>query len=302
VIDQDDLRDLPPLPLEGWEPSRLQLQLISQILGKVKLALHPRINHWWHVTNTVSPRGLTTGSIPIGSKTFELEIDLIDHAVVLRTSDGQIERIHLGPRPIAGSFEDITGALAKHDIRPHIWTLPYKCKSADPFDRDRTHAAWDREAIGRAFSVLRRVEPVFKEFRSRFLGKVSPVHMFWHSFDLAVTRFSGRRAPPMPSADRVTQEAYSHEVSSAGFWFGDDNTPEPAFYSYAAPAPDGLVDIPISPSIARWTNAGGSPLAILRYEDFRRAPDPRALLLEFLQSTYRAAARAARWDTALEAS
>jgi hypothetical protein len=297
---QDDLVDLPPLPLAAWEPTRLQLHLIAQIIGKVRLAFHPRMNHWWHISYAVSPRGLTTGSIPDRRRTFDVEIDLLDHAVVLRTSDGAIDRVPLDARPIASCYRDIMDLLRKHDIEPDILARPYKCKSDVPFDRDRAHAAWDKEAIGRAFTALRRIEPVFKEFRGRFLGKVSPVHFFWHSLDLAVTRFSGRRAPPIPGADHVTQEAYSHEVASAGFWFGDDRTSEPAFYAYAAPAPDGLTDQAIKPSTARWTNADG-PLAILRYEDVRLAKDPRAMLLDFLQSTYEAAARTARWDPDLEA-
>jgi uncharacterized protein DUF5996 len=298
----DELRDLPALPLSEWEPTRLQLHLIAQIVGKIRLALHPPMNHWWHVTSYVSPRGLTTGAIPNAGRSFEVEIDLIDDAVVLRTSEGEIDHVPIGPRPIAECFEDVIELLEVHGVRPAISTRPYKCKSDVPFEQDRVHTAWDREAIARAFSALRRIEAVFKDFRGRFIGKASPVHVFWHSLDLALTRFSGRRAPPLVGADRVTVEAYSHEVSSAGFWFGDDRTPEAAFYSYAAPVPRGLTDHEIRPSSARWTDAGGSPLAILRYEDVRRAKNPRATLLDFLESTYEAAANAAEWDrAALEA-
>jgi hypothetical protein len=296
-VPEDDLSNLPPLPLEAWEPSRLQLQLVCQMIGKVRLALHPPMNHWWHVTLYLSARGVTTGSIPYGAMSFDLEIDLIDHMLVLRTSLERTEHIPLAARPIADCFADLMGALMRNGIIVEIDPRPYKCNSDIPFDQDRVHASWDHDAIGRAFEVLRRIEPVFKTFRSGFVGKVSPVHLFWHSFDLAVTRFSGRRAPELASADPVAREAYSHEVSSAGFWFGDDRVPEPAFFSYAAPPPSDLAKRTIRPPEARWLE-GDSPLALFTYEDLRRAKAPRDALLEFLQSTYDAAAEAARWDRA----
>jgi hypothetical protein len=178
---------------------------------------------------------------------------------------------------------------------------PYECKSKIPFADDRQHAAWDAEAVEKAWRILTEIEPVFKEFRGRFVGKCSPVHMFWHSFDLAVTRFSGRPAPAMPDADPVTREAYSHEVNSAGFWFGDDNLPEAAFYCYSFPAPTGLDQQPLRPAKAFWQEVRGAPMALLLYRDWRQMPDPRTALLDFLQSSYEAGANSAAWDrSALE--
>ena len=275
----------PPLPYESWSDTLLGLHLVSQIVGRVRLALHPPVNHWWHAALYVSPRGLTTGAIPHpGSRgqNFDLEIDLLDHRVVTRTSDGRSLSITLADRSICDFHREFTAQLQQLGIEVAIDVRPYKCRSTIPYPEDRAHGAHDRRAVQTAFAILRGVAAVLQEFRSRFLGKCSPVHLFWHSFDLAVTRFSGRRAPALEGADHVAQEAYSHEVNSAGFWFGDDTVREPAFYCYTAPAPASMREAMVT----------------LRYDEMRTSPDPRRALLAFLQDAYAAGADAAHWDRA----
>jgi hypothetical protein len=287
---------LGPLPLAAWEESRLYLQLVCQIVGKTRQRLHPWLNHWWHVTLYVSPRGLTTGTIPTARGPLSIDLDLVDHRAVLSTERARRE-VALAARPLAEFYAELMAALGEIGRPCSISTAPYDCKSKIPYPEDREHATYDREAVTRAWRVLAEVDAVFWEFRGRFVGKSSPVHFFWHSLDLAVTRFSGRAAPEPPSHP-VAREAYSHEVSSAGFWFGDDTLPEPAFYSYAWPVPPELDASPL-PAPARWVEAGGAPQARLSYEDWRKLPDPRAALLGFLQSSYEAAAERAHWDRAL---
>ena len=289
---------LPVLELSEWEDSRLKWQLVCQIIGKVRLKMHPPVNHWWHVPLYLSPRGLTTDDIPFKDGLFSIEVDVLSQRVVVATSSPRAVEIPLDERPVADIYADLRRALSDLGIEAKILARPYKCKSDRPFAEDREHTAWDTDAVTKAWRVLTEIEPVFKEFRGRFIGKCSPVHMFWHSFDLAVTRFSGRRAPEMPTADAVTREAYSHEVNSAGFWFGDDNTPEAAFYCYTAPAPSGLDQQPLRPAKAFWQELYGSPMALLLYRDWRESEDPRAALLDFLQSSYEAGANAAGWDRA----
>jgi hypothetical protein len=289
---------LPELPYAAWKDTLLYLHLVSQIAGKVRLALHPPINHWWHVTQYVTSRGLSTGEIPYPGKNFDLELDLLGHALVARTSDGRSKQVALGAKPICDTYGEVMATLAELGIEVAINAKPFKCRSTTPFPEDTAHAAYDRAYIERAFTALREIEAVFKEFRGRFVGKCSPVQLYWHSFDLACTRFSGRRAPVMEGADRVTKEAYSHEVISAGFWFGDDKMPEPAFYCYASPSPPELMKAPLA-APAKWHELWGSTMAVLRYDDLRAAKDPRVLLLDFLQSAYDGAARAAKWDPEL---
>ena len=275
----------PPLPYESWSDTLLGLHLVSQIVGKVRLALHPPINHWWHVTLYVSPRGLTTSAIPLRGSgdqnaNFDVEIDLLDHRVVTRTSDGRTLSAALADRPVCDFYHEFSGQLQQLGIDAAIDVRPYKCRSAIRYDQDREHGAYDRRSVQTAFAILRGVGAILEEFRSRYLGKCSPVHLFWHSFDLAVTRFSGRRAPALEGQSRVSQEAYSHEVNSAGFWFGDDDVREPSFYCYTAPAPAGMSDAMVT----------------LRYDEMRTSPDPRGALLDFLQRSYEAGANAAGWD------
>jgi hypothetical protein len=275
----------PALPYESWSKSLLGLHLVSQMVGRVRLELHPAINHWWHATMYVSARGLTTGVMPIRgrSETLDIEIDLLSHEVVLRMSHGKTKKVDLSEKTVCDFYRDFTASLAELGIDVSIDVHPYKCRSKTPFPDDRDNGTYDRAAITTALQILGDVNTVFTEFRGRYVGKSSPVHLFWHSFDLAVTRFSGRKHPEIPGADPVTREAYSHEVNSAGFWFGDDKVREPAFYTYTSPAPKSL------PNDAFET---------LRYEEVRTAADPRAKLLEFLQSAYERGADAAGWDRA----
>lgn len=293
LIDQETL---PPMPLDTWEDSRLYWQLMSQIMGKIRLELHPWMNHWWHVALYVTPRGTTTATIPYGDSNFDIELDLTDHKLLLRGGDGQILRLPLDGRPIADFYTHVFDMLESIGINVEILAKPYLCKSNIPFAEDRTHATYDPLLVHRAWSILRMVEPVFKEFRSRFIGKCSPVHQFWHSFDLACTRFSGRRASNEALTSIVDKEAYSHECISAGFWYGDDSLPEPAFYSYTWPAPQGLNEQPLRPSKAFWRDVHGSPQATLLYNDLRRMDNPHEALLDFMQSSYEAGANLAGWN------
>jgi hypothetical protein len=292
---------LAPLPLSEWEGSRLYWQLVCQIVGKIRLKLHPPINHWWHVTLYVSARGLTTGGIPYQGGTLDIELDLIDHQTIIRTSSGRQEQVALAPRPIADYYQELMDALSSLGIEVKIVGRPYDAKSTIPFAEDHEHATYDADAIRRAWLALSHIDLAFKDFRGRFIGKCSPVHLFWHSFDLACTRFSGRGGPSMEGADGVSQEAYSHEVISAGFWFGDNNVPKPAFYCYSYPLPDGLVEEKLAPSAAYWQELRGSTMAMLDYDDVRQSDDPSGMILEFLQSSYETGARLSKWDrSALE--
>jgi hypothetical protein len=288
---------LPPLPLEQWRDSKTTLHQMLQVVGKVKLARAPRRNHWWHVPLYVSARGLATGPLPNGWGNFELEFDFLDHRLTLRASDGMRNQIDLTGQSVASFSEAAMGLLESAGIRVEIpHPHPFDMGVVVPWDDNRAPAPYDREYVTRFWRILVAVEPLFQEFGGRFTGKSSPVHVFWHSMDLALTRFSGRRAPDMPGADPVTREAYSHEVVSFGFWAGDDDTPEPAFYSYTAPEPEGLRDQPLRPAAARWATVRGGSMALYPYEAFRAADDPRASLLEFLDSAYLAGATTAGWD------
>jgi hypothetical protein len=289
------------LPYEDWKDSCATLHLWSQIVGKIRLARTPWINHSWHVALYVTPRGLTTSSIPYEGRAFRIDFDFIDHALVVQTSEGAERRLALEPRSVAAFHDALMAALAELDIRVRIHGSPNEVPDPVPFREDRAHAAYDPDYAERFWRVLLQVDRVFKQFRTRFLGKVSPAHFFWGSFDFAITRFSGRKAPPHPGGvphlpDAVTREAYSHEVSSAGFWPGGGAIDYPAFYAYAYPTPEGFADAPVRPEAAFFHQQMGE--FILPYDAVRNAPAPDALLLEFLQTTYEAAAIAARWDRA----
>jgi hypothetical protein len=266
----------------------------TQIIGKIRLKLAPHLNHWWQVPLYLTSRGLTTTPIPFGDREFEATFDFIDHALNVQTSDGRTERIPLRSQPVADFYREVMAALERLAIDVHIWTVPSEVAAPIRFEEDRQHASYDAEYAHRAWRVLLAADEILKEFRSRFIGKASPVHFFWGGFDLAVTRFSGRRAPERAGADRITREGYSHEVSSCGFWFGGGSLTGPAFYSYAAPEPPGFREARIRPAQAFYSSEFSNFL--LPYDDLRRAPDPRATLLEFLQSTYEAAAILGRWD------
>jgi len=289
--------DLPDLPLADWVETKRTLHLYAQVVGKVRLALHPMINHWWHAPLYVSVRGLSTRAIPSRGRLVELELDFVDHELVVR-SDASTERIPLRGRSVASLHRDVLSTLRDlgHDVR--IVARPYdpeRVGSDVPFDRDTGERAYDPDTVRRFHRVLAWSHGVLTEFAGRFVGKSSPVHLFWHSLDLALTRFSGRRTTSS-SGNVVDREAYSHEVVSFGFWAGDDTVPEPAFYSYTAPEPVGLARAVLEPTAALWRVSGGSSMALLRYGDVRTAADPRLALLDFLESTYQAGAGRAGWD------
>ena len=287
----------PEIPLDAWRPTKTTIHLYCQIVGKVRLAMHPHLNHWWHVPLYVTPRGLSTHTIPFSGGNFEIEFDFVDHSLNIRTSSGRHEDFALfDGLSVADFYASILANLAKLGINPKIRAVPYEAPSTTPFPDDTENHSYDKEYVERFHRTLVTVDSILNEFRGRFIGKSTPVHMFWHSFDLALTRFSGRRAPIREAANKVEREAYSHEVISFGFWFGDDNVPAPAFYSYTAPEPAGLADEPL-PSPASWQESNGSHMALLMYDDVRTSDDPRALVLDFLESAYKAGAARANWPT-----
>ena len=294
----------PELPFAAWADTCATLQLWTQIVGKVRLALTPWLNHSWHVTLRVTARGLGTPLIARDGKALQIEFDFIDHVLWIRTADGHVRQLVLRPMPVAEFYGELLHVLAQLDIEAQIDKLPNEIVAAIPFDEDIVHREYDREYANRFWRVLLCAHEAFSEFRTGFLGKASPVHFFWGSFDLAVTRFSGRTAPLHPGGvphlpDAVVREAYSHEVSSAGFWPGGGPIEYPAFYSYAYPAPEGFASARVQPSEAFFSTDLGE--FVLPYDAVRTASDPRKALMEFLQTTYAAAADLARWDrSALE--
>jgi hypothetical protein len=285
---------LPALPLAGWKDTLATLHMWTQIVGKVRLKLCPLVNHFWNVAFYLTARGMTTSAMPFQRGTVEVRFDFIGHKLFIETSEGRAIAIALTTQTVAEFYEKFMAALAELGVVVKIWTTPCEIPAPIPFEQDRAHSAYDPESAHTFWRILVWVDQVLKEFRAGFLGKVSPVHFFWGSFDLAVTRFSGRRAPERPEADAITREAYSHEVSSAGFWPGGGDIPAPAFYSYAAPEPPGFAQMPIRPQAAYY-----HPLMkefLLMYDDVRTADSPKTALLEFLQSTYDAAADTGHWD------
>ncbi len=289
----------PDLPLSSWAEACDTLQLWTQIPGKVSLALTPLINHWWNVTFAVTARGLASRSLPYPEGAFDIVFDFVDHRLEIVTSDGRRENLPLAPMTVADFYSAFMEKLHRLGIDVHIWTTPCEIENAIPFERDRIHAQYDRAFVERFHGALLQSNRVMHEFRARFVGKASPVHFFWGSFDLAVTRFSGRTAAPPggaapTAADRVTAEAYSHEVSSCGFWPGNGGYGRAAFYVYAYPEPAGYGDTRLRTSEAFYDQGLGQ--FILPYDAVRQARDPDALLLGFLQETYEAAAQLAHWD------
>lgn len=284
----------PSLPLDSWKDTYATLHMWTQIVGKVRLALTPLVNHWWNVPLYVTARGLTTSLIPYGERSFELRFDFLKHQLVLETCEGVVKALALAPRSVADFYQEFMSMLRAQNINVKIWHMPVEIPNPIPFDQDRLHASYDPKAAENFWRILMSVDAVFKEFRSRFIGKSSPVHFFWGSFDLAVTRFSGRKAPERPGADKMTREAYSHEVSSVGFWPGSSGMSDAAFYSYAAPEPDGFKQAPVQPKAAGYNASLGEFL--LPYEDVRKAESPSSSLLQFCQSTYDAAANLGKWD------
>jgi hypothetical protein len=294
----------PALPLDQWKDTLATLHMWLQIVGKIRLARAPMINHWWQVTLYVTPHGLTTSMMPYGNtRSFQIDFDFIDHSLCIQECYGRHTSFALEPMPVARFYEQVMEGLRSIDIDVHISTRPEEVPDPIPFDRDFTHASYDKEYAERFWRVLLQADRVFHLFRSRYIGKVSPVHLFWGAPDLAVTRFSGRRAPLHPGgtpnmADWVTREAYSHEVSSAGFWPGGFGL-DASFYAYAYPEPEGFAKAPVEPAAAYYDPQLRE--FILPYEAVRTSPDPDAALLSFMQTTYEAAANLGRWDrTSLE--
>src|SRR5215471_2856553 len=278
----------PALPLKEWQDTYATLHMWTQIVGKVRLALTPPMNHWWEVPLYVNAVGLTTSAIPYEGETFEVEFDFLHHQLLIRTSQGAEKRMALKPCSVADFYREFMAALKSLGIEVKIWPMPAEIPNPIRFEQDTQHASYQPEYTHRLWRILTIVERIFLEFRSGFLGKCSPVHFFWGSFDLAVTRFSGRRAPERPEADPITREAYSHEVISAGWWPGGSGVEGPAFYCYTAPEPAGLSGQRVTPSSAFYHPELRE--FVLMYDDMRRTRDPELELLSFLESTYEAGA------------
>jgi len=285
----------PALPLAEWKDTYATLHMWTQIVGKVRLALSPPINHFWGTALYVSVRGLTTSPIPYAKGVFEINFDFIAHTLEIATSLGETRAFRLIPRTVAEFYAKLMDALRSLGIHVKVWPMPVEVPRPVRFNLDESHAAYDGEYAHRFWQILASVDTVFWEFRSRFIGKVSPVHFFWGSFDLAVTRFSGRRAPERPGADPITKEAYSHEVISVGFWPGDGEiVKDAAFYAYAAPEPAGFKQRRVRPAEAFYSNEKNE--FFLMYDDIRSSDSPEQLLLDFCQSTYEAGAILGNWD------
>ena len=284
--------ELPPLPLAEWEDTKETLHRYAQVVGKVRMELSSPMNHWWHVTFYVTPRGLSTGPIPHAAGTFVISFDLRENLLEVSTSQEGGFSFALDDLPVADFYSSLVGGLNSLGIEVSINTKAFDLDDGQTLEANTRHCVCSRPHVRRYHRVLVWVDQVFKEYAGRFNGKQSPVHLYWHSFDLAVARFSGRRAQLPDNADHVTREAYSHEVISCGFWVGDDNVPEPAFYSYTAPEPEGLTDQPLSVEAASWQEGG---TALLTYETVRNSESPKDTLLEFVQGAYRAGAETVGW-------
>jgi hypothetical protein len=285
-------RDWPALPLEEWEETYHTLHMWTQIVGKIRLGLAPLQNHWWNVALYVNTRGLTTSPIPYQGRSFEIQFDFVHHRLELRTSDGGERALELSPKSVAAFYRELLSTLRQAGIDVQINPKPQEVPNPIPLDKDETHASYDPEYANRLWRILQSTDLVFQEFRARFIGKSSPVHFFWGSFDLCCARFSGRRAPPRKGV--ITSEAYSHECSSVGWWPGGGDVKGPAFYAYMAPEPAGYGDQPVRPQGAVYPSKLHE--FVLMYDDVRRATSPRAEILEFAQSTYEVGANLAGWD------
>lgn len=289
----------PSLNFDEWKDSCATLHMWTQIVGKIRLARTPWVNHSWHVPLYVTARGLTTSPISCDAGAFQIDFDFIEHKLSIQSSDGAADAISLHPYPVADFYAELMAKLDALGLGTKIHMMPNEVINAIPFDQDRIHAAYDAEYANRFWRVLVQVDRLFKQFRARYIGKCSPVHFFWGSFDLAVTRFSGRLAPEHPGGiphlpDRVAREAYSHEVSSCGFWPGSEARPYPVFYTYAYPEPAGFSATPLIHGKAKYDTTFRE--FVLPYEEVRQAKSPDAILLEFLQGSYEAAASLGGWD------
>ncbi len=286
--------ELPPLPFAEWQDTQATLHMWMQIIGKVQLALTPLVNHWWNVSFLVTARGMETQALHYAGGTLQMGFDFIDHKLVIATSRGETRVLPLRPQTVADFYREVMRTLNELGVEVKIWPMPVELPDPIAFEKDIVHHSYDRDAVTKFWHIFSWADAVLKEFRARFIGKSSPVHFFWGSFDLAVTRFSGRRAPERPGADSITREAYSHEVSSAGLWPGGGTLSGPAFYSYAAPEPAGFAERRVSPSQARYD--ANFKEFLLTYDDLRQSPSPDDALMDFLQSTYDAAAGLGHWD------
>jgi hypothetical protein len=287
----------PALPLAEWKDTYATLHMWTQIVGKVRLALSANINHWWGTAFYVTARGLTTSAIPYEKGIFEVHFDFVHHALVIETSLGESRTFRLAPRTVAAFYEEFMDALHSLGINVKVWGMPVEVPRPVRFKLDENHASYDSEYAHRFWQVLATVTPILQKFRAGFIGKASPVHFFWGSFDLAVTRFSGRRAPARPDADIITKEGYSHECISVGFWPGDGEViKDAAFYAYAAPEPAGFKDSAVQPAEAFYSTEKNE--FFLMYEDVRVSKSPELALLDFCESTYEAGANFAHWNRA----
>jgi len=293
---EDIAYDFPPLPLQEWEKTKDTLHLYLQIVGKIRLALMPRHNHWWNATLYVTSRGLGTHPIPYKFYTFEIDFDFVDHQLLIRTSTGAGEQFSLQHGlSVSAFYTSVMKALEVMGIQVDILAKPYDNKSTIPFAEDHQHASYNPEQVNTYWRVLVTVDQVLQEFSGRFYGKTCPVQLYWHHMDLVVTRFSGKSIPVKPEASVVEKDAYSHEVISFGFWPGDEQVRFPAFYSYTYPSPNGIELEQLNPRQAQWLDSNGSPMALLNYEELRTLENPRTALLDFLESAYQAGAALAEW-------
>jgi len=289
----------PELPLHEWQDTYTTVHMWTQIVGKIRLMQSPHMNHWWQVALYLTARGLTTSPIPYGLRTFEIDFDFVDHQLILSTNDGSIRSFELAGRSVADFYQELLKALRSVGMNIKIWTTPVEVAERIPFEDDSVHASYDSEYAQRCWRIMAQTDRVLKQFRSGFIGKCSPVHMFWGAFDMAATRFSGRRAPEHPGgvpamADFIVREAYSHEVSSCGFWPGGGVIQEPAFYAYAYPEPNGFKRAAVEPKQVFYSSELNE--FILPYDVVRESENPDEVLLSFLQSTYEAAANLGKWD------
>ncbi len=295
---------LPELPLDAWENSKMTLHLMLQIIGKIRLGVMPRKNHWWYITEYVSAKGITTNEMPYndGQDLFEILLNLQEHKLEITTSQGAYISFELKGISVASFYEQLFQHLHELNISVEILDKPFDMAVDTPFKDITEYVYENEEYIQRFWRIMIWISGVFKEFSGRFYGKTCPVHIYWHHMDLTVTRFSGRKGPPIGSDWRISdKDAYTHEVISFGFWAGDESVREPAFYSYTYPSPEGLEKEPLNPDYANWIISNGSPMAFITYNDLRNSNDPHKDLLDFMESSYQAGAKLAKWDFAANA-
>ena len=287
----------PPLPLAEWEGTKKTLHLYVQIVGKIRLGLFPKTNHWWHAPLYISTRGLTTRPIPYNGMMFEIEFDFIHHVVSIRTSNGELEFVNINGVSVAQFYNNILRTLSELGVNVEINPVPYDNISKVPFESNKVAAQYDKEYVNRFWRILVLVGTVFEKYRAMYIGKSTPVHLFWHHLDLVVSRFSGNRAPERTWPTNVEREAYSHEVMSFGFWAGDEVVREAAFYAYVYPEPEALIEQRLQPDAAVWNTDPGYAMAFLPYESVQQSQDPDADIMLFLQSAYQAGCECSEWDS-----